>query len=953
MLDGVYNMDSYQGTASPFPNPDATQEFSVISNNFDAKYGFSAGGVVSIVTKSGTNNWHGNAFEFMRNGAVNATDYFTHQSDKIHRNQFGGSLGGPIVKDKLFIFGNYQATIGHFFTSAGGASGASVGSVYVPSVAMKSGDFSALCLGGFTNGLCNDRDDAGNVLNQIWKPLLVPDHNADHAIADPSLYFADNFVDPDTYFNPGTRAIAALLPDTTDRLGHLITNGFPQINDFNEGTARVDYNPSEHHRISGRLFLNFFNQPAYSSEDLISTNRSWIVDWQNYGGNWTWTINPHMVNSVNGTFARMFSTSNSGLKIDGQPVCYSQFSNVHDGTAYAPCGIEYLQVSGGPGPGFGIGQNYNAINRRTWGVSDTLSISKGKHLIAAGVDTLRNYILINTNYFAEPLIAFQGGPNGNFTGYGFSDFLMGQESLFIQGGGSSIGLDAWLIAPFVSDQIKITPRLTVTAGVRWEPFTAPVAQAGRCAEYWPGHQSTRYPNAPNGVLFPGDAGIEDGCMPSDYNVFNPRVGVAWQPSFLPNTSIRAAFGIFSQPLEYNDWNHMGNNAPFGTTYQFSPGNIINGQTIPIIPFSDPWSVYEPTNFTSPFPPFDTPGYVPPPDLPIALPYDLRAVTQVDKPFKQGRTQSWNLSVEHQFGPAWLVRAAYVGSQSYHQGIFYETNPGQFFCGPVGPGCAPEDFAKNGTRLDPTFTEKAIYTSEGTASYHSGQFTLERRFRNGLQFTANYAHSRTTDLAAGLGNVQLNNPLCVPCNRGRSVLDVPDVFTAHFLYQTPSLSGMNGAARGILGGWQVSGIYRAQSGYPFTVISGFNRSYTLISQGNGLQGTDHVDFANADGSFNVHPGNLDHYIDSADFAQPAYGSQGNTPRSLVYGPGINTWDLGLTKNFSFRERYRFQFRWEMFNAFNHASFGVPDYNLSSGTFGKITRTGSIPARTMQAALKFSF
>jgi hypothetical protein len=185
------------------------------------------------------------------------------------------------------------------------------------------------------------------------------------------------------------------------------------------------------------------------------------------------------------------------------------------------------------------------------------------------------------------------------------------------------------------------------------------------------------------------------------------------------------------------------------------------------------------------------------------------------------------------------------------------------------------------------------------------------------------------------------------------LNVPDVFTANFIYQTPSLSGRNVATRGILGGWQLSGIYRAQSGYPFTIVSGFNRSYTLINQGNGLQGTDHADFANADHSFSVHPGSLTNYIEASDFAQPAYGSQGNTPRSLVYGPGINTWDLGFTKNFNVRERYKVQFRWEMFNAMNHPSFGVPNYTLSSGTFGQITRTGSVPARTMQAALKFSF
>jgi hypothetical protein len=958
LLDGVYNIDNYELVAAPFPNPDATQEFSVIGNNFDPRFGFTSGGVVSIVTKSGTNNWHGDLFEFVRNGAFNAKDPFTHLTDEVHRNQFGGSIGGPIIKDKLFVFGNYQGTIQHRFNSSSG--------VWVPSDAMRAGDFSGVCQHGFTNGLCNDRNpnpaNTGNdpnqdfVNDQIW--LANVNGNSGNkitvaqALANPQTWYPGNIIcqaaGPNcqswavTPFNQGTLALTNLLPHTSDALGHLVATGFPSINDYNEETARVDYNINDHNRISGRGFLNFFNQPA-TSISLLSSDRSWIVNWQNYGATWTWTINPHIVNNLNGAFTRMYDSSSSGLKVNGQGVCFSQFSNVADKTPYSPCSIEDLYAGGGYGPGFGIGQNYNAINRWTWGFSDSLSISKGKHLIAIGADVLRQYWNLNTDWLALPLMEFGGGANGLYTGYGFSDFLLGDEGFFEQGGGQSDALHAWLIQPYVADQIKLKPNLTVSAGVRWEPYLAPVPTSGRIAMYAPGQQSTRYPNAPVGVVYPGDRGIPDAGMPNDYNVFSPRVGFAWQPKVLPNTSLRGAFGLFSTPLMYSAWNPAANNAPFSPTYGFSGGESIGGQTLPIIPFSDPWSVFGPTGNKSPFPPFADPGYAPGPDVTFVTPVDLAYV--FDRKFKAGRTESWNLSLEHQFGSSWLARAAYVGSESYHQPFRGETNPGQFICAPVGPNCTQAQYNLNGTRPNSEFTEILLYLSSSTASYNSAQFTLEHRMSHGLQFTANYTYSKTIDEVSSLINT-IHNPRCLICNRGNSDQDVPQVFVASFIYETPALAGWSRATKALLGGWEISGIYRAQSGTPIVVFSGVNNSFSL-------NGRDHADFASGHIA-HVNPGSITNYLVASDYLPNAPGTFGSTGRNFVFGPGINSWDLGFDKNFRFREHYRFQFRWEMFNALNRVTLGGPDNYISDGTFGQIFGTnGGFPSRTMQAAAKLYF
>ncbi len=930
LLDGAYNEDNYDLLAAPFPNPDATQEFSVIGNNFDPRYGFTTGGVVSIVTKSGTDSWHGDAFEFLRNGDLNAKNAFTKVTDNIKRNQYGGSIGGPLIKNKLFIFGNYQGTRQSL--------NANSSTTYVPSDAMRAGDFSALCQTGFdANGICKDRDPTNPTLvaNQIWHPSIVADHTFADALANA---YPNNFVNPAT-FNQASVAITNLLPHSTDPLGHLTVQGYPEINNYDEFTVRSDYNINSSQHLSGRAFLNYFTQPPVSIS-LLDSNRSWNAHWQSYAGTYTWTINPHIVNSLTGSYVRLYDTSNSGLLANGKPVCFSQFINVADTDPIAPCSIENLVVSGGPGGGFSVGQNYNQINRWTVGVSDSLSISKGKHLIVAGVDVLRQSWFENTNWLALPIINFNGGPNGNFTGYGFSDFLLGATGSFEQGGGESNIVHAWQAAPYIADQIKVSPNFTVSAGLRWEPFFAPLASSGRIGVWEPGKQSTRYPNAPQGLVYPGDAGVPSAGMPNTYSYFDPRVGIAWEPKFLPNTSIQAAFGMYSMPVDYSNWNHTGDTAPFSPTYSFSAGVAQTPTTVtPIIPFSDPWSVYAPTNFKSPFPPFATPNYAPPASAPFVLPVTIPAGFAPD--FKPGVTQTWNTSIEHQFGSVWLARIAYVGSRSIQQSIPIDANPGIYNTNP----------ALNGQRKYGNFTSVLLETSQGKANYNSAQLLLEHRNSHGLQFQANYTYSKTLDDAsiATLGlRGSVTNPICIPCNYGDSALNFPQKFTASFVYEVPFVAGWSRVAKTAVSGWEVSGIYLAQSGGPISVGDGLDNSAAHV-------GSELADYApsNTTRTIHVHPGSTTNYLTYTDFAPAAPGTFGNVPKNYPSGPGTNNWDLGVNKSFQFAERYRAQFRLEAFNAFNRLNLGSPVSSLNSGpnTFGHIYNSGA--SRVVQFAVKFYF
>jgi len=972
-LDGAYNMDNYHLLAAPFPNADATQEFQVMGNNFDARYGFTPGGVVSIVTKSGTNQWHGDLFEFIRNNAVNATEYFSQSTDLIKRNQFGGSIGGPIVKDKFFVFGNYQGTRQHRSVLSGEG--------YVPTTAMRSGDFSAYCQNGFdANGLCMDGRAQGLVHDQLWLPQTDGVNNATaptvaEAQANPHLYYPNNFICQDatgnngncastpwavTPFNAAAVNLDNLFPtNTVDQYGRIAVSGWPNINDYNEETFRVDYNISNNQRVSGRGFLNFFSQPA-TSVSILSSDRSWISHWQSYAGTWTWTINPHMVNNFTGTYSRLYDYSNSGLEANGKRICYSQFISVSDPST-TPCSIEGFTVGGAgydPGSIPLNAQNFNGINRWNYGFSDSLSVTKGRHLIVAGVDVMRQYWYEDTDWLALPIINWSGQvPNGQYTGSSFADFLLGDVGSYEQGGGESNVIHAWMIAPYVNDQIKVKPNLTVDVGLRYEPWIAPVVAGGRISTYIPGEQSTRYPNAPLGLVFPGDPGVASAGLPSDYKrFFDPRIGFAWQPKGLGNTSVRGAIGMFAVPMDYANFNHASDLAPFSPTYNFSGGSIVNGAAVPIIPFSNPWSIYTPLNGQNPFPPFSSPGNVPASSATFAPPITIPDGFTPN--YTDGRTYSWNISVEHLFASHWLAKAAYVGSESDHQSLAVDENYGQFFCAPISATCTAAEYAMNGTRLNPLFGEALIVGSPGTASYESGQFTLQKNFANGLQLNANYTYAHTIDwystsTTAFTGSVP--NPRCLPCNRGNSSLDVPQVLNFNFVYQLPSFRNQGRALDAVLGGWQVSGIWSAHSGAATSIQSGVTTAWDAV-------GGDFPDYA--PGHRSVTTNNWRNapnfstttasYLNASEFVVPAQGSKGDVgrdPTGLFY-PGWNSWDTGLSKYFNFTERYRLQFRWEMFNAFNRETFGCMDSGLQDAAFGRFGCSVSTP-RTMQGALKFFF
>lgn len=891
LLDGVTNMDYYALLAAPFPNADATQEFRVISNNFDARYGSSPGAVVSIQSKGGSNAFHGGAFEFLRNADLNASNYFSHTRDPLKRNQFGGYLGGPIKKDKLFFFANYQGTRASTVSTQN--------STYTPTAAMLAGDFSAVAV-----NLKAPFATVNGVRNQI----------------DPAL------------FSPGAVAIAASLPLGGDAATGLTNFSSPKQRDsYDEGTARIDYTINDRQRIFARNFMYNFDQPGLGTPgNLLSGVQGLHGIYVNDAVNHSWTISQNLLNSVT-AYYQSFDFG-SGTALDnkaGQQECLSNYIAVSDpvGSCYIGgfSAIDGNSLYGGA-LGFSLfSGSVNDTRRRNWGASDTVTFTHGKHTMYFGTDILHRYTHENSGSGANPIVSIAN----SFTGFTLSDFLLGDVNSFSQNAGESGSVSGWMTGYYAQDQYKARPNLTINAGLRWDPYTPLNIAGGRGAAFVPGQQSTRYPNAPVGVVFPGDAGINNAIMPTSWTYFEPRIGIAYQPA--PKTSIRAGFGLFTTPLEDASYDHAYDAAPFNPSFSLNAGTTA-------ISLDHPWAGFAATGGKSPFPPFASPTDIPTSSATFTLPLQLGAV--FPKNFRLAVVQSWNVSLEQQFTDTLALHMAYVGSETYHLATPIELNPGSL--------------ANAGdTRSMTNFGSIIQVQTGGTANYNSLQVGIEKRLSHGIQVQSNLTWSHAFDVG-GSGDPSFESSVSDPHNighdHGPSSLNYPIVSVSNFIYEAPKLEHINPIVRNVFGGWSISGLVTLQSGPPFTVNggNGNNNSGFLVYQ-------DRADLTGA--PLQVRQGNkanwLNHYFNTAAFKDNAVGTAGNSPKYLMQEAPIYTADLGVQKNWTYRERYGLQFRFEAFNALNHPSYGQPDSNPDDSNFGAITSSGPIPARVAQAALKLTF
>ncbi len=874
-LDGAGHNDTYLNVNAPFPNPDAVQEFSLQSTSFTAEYGNAAGGIVNIVTRSGTNAVHGSAFEFLRNGKLNARNFFAPRQDTLKRNQFGGSVGGPIVKDKLFYFGTIQAT--RVRSEAAGRV------AFVPAEAERRGDFST-------------------VTRQLVDPVTRQP-------------FPNNRI-PTSQFSPVSTYFLKWIP-LPNRAGREANfPGTPLRETENQFMIKTDYNLSKH-QLSGRYFFTDFDRPAVIPTDniLSASNQHSAVRVQNVSVNHTWSMAPTVMLSSTFGLNRQRGGSLSSAPF-GFPDAGVKIASAKQSALKAPPEV-IVSVTGG----FSVSTNHlGDFDRGDFTIRENLTMVRGPHEFHFGGEAVRvsNHI-INT-YRMDGNFGFRG----DFSGDGLADFMLGRASTFVQGGGEFKDLKGTRWGFFAQDNWRVNHRLTLNLGVRWDPYFPYYDRQGRVVCFQPGAKSKRYPNAPAGMLYGGD-NHDAGCPVggSDSNIWNigPRAGFAYRLTTDGRTSVRGGVGYFYTPIQSSTFNPFTNIAPF------APGFSFDG-----VSFEDP---YGSVRVQNPFPAQYGPR-VPGPEATFVTPTELRAVFSND--FRTPLLTSWNLSIERQLVSDLLLRVSYIGNK----GTWFfaaaenwrEINPAIYV---PGASTVANTQARRPYR---DYSRIGLYEAGDNTNYNALEITAEKRYSRGLSLLASYTWSKKID----------DYGWTTPNNRrfdyGLSREDVPHNFKFSNVWEIPGF-GAKGPLRKIVNGWSVNSMVTWQSGFPFSVMSGRDNSFTGI-------GRDRADFlgGNVDlGSGRPRAQVIDRYFDITKFAPNASGTFGSSGKNILRGPRYFNTDLGILKNTAVTERFSVQFRSEFFNVFNNVNLNSPSGTQSSAQFGRIT--SALDPRIIQFGLKLLF
>jgi carboxypeptidase family protein len=871
-LDNVDNHDPYFNTPTVFPNPDALEEFSLQTSSYGADRGRNAGAVMNAVTRSGTNAVHGTLFEFVRNEKFNARNFFANSVSPFKRNQYGGTFGGPIRKNKTFFFVSYQQT----------AERSSPGSLN-PTVltdAERHGDFSALA-----------------------KPLR-----------DPEGGFFPNNVIPTDRLNQAVQSFLTAFVPLPNQPGARYSFASQQSIDDGQLVTKIDHALISNNRLSGRILYDRNN----NAQAVNPTTLPGFLAKIEYR-NWNVALTDTQIVS-----ARMINVFTFGLN----HINRDQIPIVPGNKSWTDLGAGFVRANPSD-PAIGFNTMVNGYfhpqsrfplhhHRKSFQFSDGVNWMIGSHFLKFGADVRRDLLDLQENFETDPTVVF----SPKFTGNAASDFLLGLPTRFEQIAPDTNHPRTTEIAAYIQDDWKVSRRLTLNLGLRWDPYFPYSDLNNRFAQVRLGEQSTRFPTAPVGYVFPGDGGVPAATVSSRYQNWGPRFGFAFDPFGTGRTSLRGGYGIFYSQTRQQANNQISNNQPFSIVLQgFSPsGGLIN-------PYADTGN---PFPFKPPATPQEAASYA------FMLPL---TITQWDPNFRNAYVQQWNFTVERQFFSSWIVSAAYVGSKGNHLFLQNELNPAIYG--------APGQTVDERRRLFPTFSSITDMSSTGNSNYHSLQLSANKKLTNGLTVLASYTWSKMLDDVNGLDDfAQQANPFDLRAERGLSDLDIPHRFVASFIWQLPSLKDRNGWVRNIAGDWEINGIATLQSQAPFSVTTSTDNS----GSGLFLDRADLVGDAHISGDRSKQE-IIQEAFNTAAFAPNAPGTFGNSGRNILRGEFQEYLDLGIVKAFPISEHHRLQFRAEAFNLFNHSNLGNPDGGFGSPTFGQIT--SATAPRVLQFALKYMF
>jgi Carboxypeptidase regulatory-like domain len=972
-VNGSNAQEDVNSGTSIVPNLDSIAEFRIISNNFDAERGEYSGGQILVVTKSGGNALHGSAFEFLRNTSLDARNYFSPTRGAFEQNQFGGTLGGPMRKDKLFFFTDYQGTLQ--------TQGIDTGNISVPSNADRSGQLS---------------DVANNLTGMVSGPYLANllSQRLGYSVGTGEPYYSSsctsssqcvfpNAVIPRASWSGPAQKLLHYIPAPNTPAGTFATSSYSQDLRDHKGAARLDANTSLG-LISVYYFLDDYRldnpYPVAQSGasvpgfNALTTGRAQLLAVSD-----TKTLSTTMVNEFHLSYLRNYNDLGQPVGGRGVSLVSQGFVNSQGAPSIVPLDPKGQSVENIVFNSYSIGAAANELKQanNTYEVADMFSKVTGTHTIKFGGDF--HFDQVNAAAIAQF--------NGNFvftgseTGNDFADFLIGVPSQYNQSQLNPFYARNEYIGLFGQDSWKIRPSITLNYGLRWDRIAPWTEKYNEISTFVPGRQSVVFPGAPQGILFPTDPSVPRTLAPINNLGFSPRVGVAWSPTVKSDgilskvlggsgtTSIRVGFGKFYSAIEALSISVLAANSPYGTTYT-SPAPPLfadpftsasnghnSGQPFPYTfaprnaSASNPdttfdWGAFEPIS--------GIPGY----NIHNGVPY----------------TDEWMLSLERQLGPNTVLDASYVGNAGRKQRVLVEANPGDpalclslshpsqvapgsATCGPFGENnvfTTSSGQTVNGTRtpLGPSFGSDAYQSTIGHSNYHA--LELSARHTSGrLQFFGSYTYSKSLDDSSNIGEEV--NPFNTSLTYALSSFDVRHNFVFSYDYQLP-FDRLFRTANAWTSGWRLSGITRFSTGFPVTLVNNGDNSL-LGTNPNGVnnRGIDLPDYNGASLNLNHNPRKEDQtYFNSSAFSMNALGTPGDTKRRFFYGPGSTNFDMALAKTLPITESKALLFRIEAFNLFNHAQFNGPasvDGTLGSSTFGKVVSAQS--DRVLQLAFKFTF
>jgi Carboxypeptidase regulatory-like domain/TonB dependent receptor len=913
VLDGGTHNEPYINSTMPLPFPDALQEFKVETSSVPAQYGQHAAGAVEMVTKSGTNGFHGTAFEFLRNGDLDARNTFAATVDQLKRNQFGGVIGGPVKKNKLFFFFGDQGTI------------------------TKSAPTTTLANVLTAQALAGD-----------WTALASPACNGNRQITlSPALGFVNNTISPSLYAAPAvavTKQKDWVIP--TNPCG---IDSFSQLANETEQilVARVDYQMSARNTIFGRVLGAYLTQPSnFDGTDILSLvqpNYSRKAESLTVGD--TYLISSNMVASFRATALRTVNNKNipSNFNFADLGVQGTTYPANEPHMAEITVTGEFTLDSAMATPG-----NANAADFQETG---DITMTHGAHQIGFGANLIHAHLNYLTGTDFPGAFTF----NSTNTGLGLADFMLGDSASWTQSELAPLYISQYNFALYVQDTWKVNSHFTVIGGLRWEPYLSPYTkyvQSGVFTNQWflEGLHSSVYPNAPAGMLFSGDPGVSLGTSidKDSWMHLAPRLGLAWDPKGDGKMVVRVSAGKFFDYAHLDTYRDIVNSAPTGGQISVSGASFLN-----------PWASVA---GGSPFPLTFGPNAI----------FPLESVSFTIPPgLKHPTIEQWNATIQKQVTPTWLATAAYVGSLGVHEVDGHEGDPGIFIPGNCVAGqyglktaglCSTQSNLNARRILTLENPEQGQYystfgtiDSNGTRSFQGMMLTLQRRAARGFTVLANYTWSHCIDY----GNTTDTNTIQTwelsqrPDDRGNCELDRRHNFNLSGLYLLPQFS--NRLARLLLTDWQVSAVASLISGPWLTVLTGQDNSLTgTADQFPNVTGAVSPYAVNGSASSGV-------WLNPAAFSQPVNGTFGNMASQSIQGPGSINLDMALARWFRFRERYQLQVRGEALNIMNHVNPGNStaaaaltsgvDLTLTDPLFGKLVNAAD--PRIFQVALKFVF